>query len=198
MINKFIIFFVSASIVVNAYAADPKDQSNDKGKAKLSDAAFDKSFSKLPTNITSDTLTLRQEDRVFVYSGNVNVTQGDMTLTSKTLEGTYNEQNQIEKLIARGDVLITKADIKATSQQALYEAKTATVTLLDNPELEQNGSVLTADKIKIFLDDNRSQAEGQVRVKLINKDGGPKPIDAAAAAASPSPAPAQNSPQKKP
>lgn len=194
MKNTLWIIFGSL-LVTNLYStqalAAPPENS---GKAKLSDKAFDDSFSKLPTNISSDTLTLRQEDRVFVYNGNVSVTQGDMTLTSKTLEGTYNEQNQIEKLIARGDVLITKADIKATSQQALYEAKDSTLTLIDNPELEQNGSILTADKIRIFLNDNRSQAEGQVRVKLINKEGGPKVLDAAGVAATATPA----NPSKKP
>jgi lipopolysaccharide export system protein LptA len=52
---------------------------------------FDDSFGKLPTNITSDSLTFNAKDRVFTYSGKVQVTQGDMRLTSKTLEGTYRE-----------------------------------------------------------------------------------------------------------
>jgi len=138
----------------------------------LDASTLDQDFGSLPTNITSDTLVLHSNDRVFVYKGHVVVVQGDMTLTSKTLEGTYNEQNQIEKLVAKGDVLITKQEIKATCQQALYDAPSSTVTLIDNPQLQQKDSVLNADKIKIFLNDNRSQAEGNVRVTLIKPEGG--------------------------
>ena len=92
----------------------------------LDEAAFDSSFSKLPTNITSDTLTLNAKTRIFVYQGNVTVLQGDMKLTSKTLEGSYSDKNQIQKLVAKGDVEITKQDIHATSQLAFYDAAEAT------------------------------------------------------------------------
>jgi len=133
--------------------------------------AYGDDFSKLPTKITSDTLSLNAKQRVFIYKGNVVVEQGDMRLISKTLEGTYGEDNQIQKLIAKGDVKITKQEIEATSQQALYDALAATVTLSENPELKQGESILTADKIKVFLKENRSQAEGAVRVTLVkNKD----------------------------
>jgi lipopolysaccharide export system protein LptA len=140
----------------------------------LDPKAFDSSFGKLPTNITSDALTFNAKDRVFAYQGNVQVTQGDMRLTSKTLEGTYNEKNELQKLVAKGDVLITKQDIQATGQIASYDAVAAIVTLTDNPQLQQKESILRADKIKIFLNENRSQAEGDVRVTFVNtKDGAP-------------------------
>lgn len=155
----------------------------------LGDSAVDKDFGKLPTNITSDTLTLNAKNRVFVYKGNVVVTQGDMKLTSKLIEGTYSEQNQIQKIVAKGDVVITKQDIKATSQLATYDAVSAIVTLTDNPQLIQGESALIADRIKVFLNENRSQAEGNVRVTFVKKDA---PASAAAqptaAAALPTPA----------
>lgn len=134
----------------------------------------DDSFGKAPTNIKSDSLSVNAKDRVFTYRGNVEVTQGDMTLTAKTIEGLYTEQNQINKLIAKGDVVIVKQDIKATAQQAIYDAPSAIVTLTDNPQLQQKESIIIADRIKVFLKENRSQAEGAVRVTVVNdKDGGP-------------------------
>lgn len=145
---------------------------------------FDK---KAPTHITSDELTVHNEERVFVYSGNVTVDQGDLKITSKTLEGTYSEQNEIQKLVAKGDVLILKGDIRANSQQALYDAATDTLTLIDNPQVQQGDSILAADKIKIYLKDNRSQAEGQVRVTFVNKSQTPTPRPAAGLGATPTP-----------
>ena len=160
--------------------------------SSLMDAkAFDDSFGKLPTNITSDSLAFNAKDRVFAYSGNVQVTQGDMRLTSKTLEGTYSEKNELLKLVAKGDVFISKQDIQATGQIASYDAVAAIVTLTDNPQLQQKESVLRADKIKIFLNENRSQAEGDVRVTFVNsKDSNPGLPSLNPVAPQPSPAPA--------
>lgn len=150
--------------------------------------AFDNSFGKLPTNITSDSLTFNAKNRVFAYQGNVQVTQGDMRLTSKTLEGSYSEKNELIKLVAKGDVFILKQDIQATGQIASYDAVASIVTLTENPQLQQKESILRADKIKIFLNENRSQAEGDVRVTFVNtKDGAPGLAPAAHPAATPAP-----------
>lgn len=130
-------------------------------------------FGELPTFIKSQTLSLRSVDRVFVYSGSVEVKQGDMTLTSDELEGFYDQNNKVEKLIAKQNVVIVKGDnIRATGQKAIYESKSETLTLTENPELQQDESVLTADLIRIFLKEDRSTAEGDVRVKLVGKGKG--------------------------
>lgn len=146
--------------------------------ALFGNAAKDDDFGKLPTNITSDTLTLNAKTRIFTYKGNVVVTQGDMTLTSKIVEGNYNDQNQIQKIVARGDVVITKQDIKATSQLATYDAVSSIVTLTDNPQLQQGESVLIADRIKVYLNEDRSQAEGNVRVTFVKTTPTPTPVPA--------------------
>lgn len=147
--------------------AQPKSAVPQTGSGPLDQKAFDESFGKLPTNVSADSLSFNPKNRVFAYQGNVVVTQGDMKLTSKTLEGNYNETNQLQKLIARGDVMITKQDIKASGQTATYDAPAGIVILTDNPQLAQNESILTADRIKIFINENRSQAEGDVRVTFV-------------------------------
>jgi lipopolysaccharide transport protein LptA len=130
-------------------------------------------FNKAPTFISSQALTLQTQARLFTYSGSVEVKHGDMTLTADKLEGTYDEQNKIQRLIASNNVIILKgSDIRATSNSAIYEATNEIVTLTQNPELTQNGSLLSADKITLFLREDRSEASGQVRVKLLPKEGG--------------------------
>jgi lipopolysaccharide export system protein LptA len=168
IITTVIIAIFSAPI--SAFAqSDSKDSSlGALGSSSLfGNTAQDKEFGSLPTNITSDTLSLNAKQRVFTYKGNVVVTQGNMTLTSKVVEGNYNESNQIQKIIAKGDVVITKQEIKATSQIATYDAVSAIVTLTDNPQLQQGESVLIADRIKVYLNEDRSQAEGNVRVTFV-------------------------------
>lgn len=146
-----------------------------KTSSLLGDNVKNDDFGKLPTNIKSDSLTLNAKSRIFTYKGNVVVTQGDMTLTSKIVEGNYNEQNQIQKIVAKGDVVITKQDIKATSQLAVYDAVSSIVTLTDNPQLQQAESTLIADRIKVYLNEDRSQAEGNVRVTFVKTTPTPIP-----------------------
>jgi lipopolysaccharide export system protein LptA len=158
-----------------AYAQQEGTSTTASSTSLLDEQAFNDSFSKLPTNISADSLTLNAKQRIFTYKGNVTVEQGDMKLTSKTLEGTYTEDNQIQKLIAKGNVKITKQEIEATGQQALYDAPSATILLSDNPQLKQGESILTADRIKVFLKENRSQAEGAVRVTFVKSNDAQSP-----------------------
>jgi lipopolysaccharide export system protein LptA len=168
MRHTSILTLLTLSLTITSLAvAQPKPAAPQPGSGPLDQKAFDDSFGKLPTNVSADSLSFNPKNRVFAYQGNVIVTQGDMKLTSKTLEGNYSEANQLQKLIARGDVLITKQDIKASGQTATYDAPAGIVILTDNPQLAQNESILTADRIKIFINENRSQAEGDVRVTFV-------------------------------
>jgi lipopolysaccharide export system protein LptA len=127
-----------------------------------------------PTFIDSDTLTINNETRVFTYSGNVMVRQGDMTLTAKKIEGTYSEKNELLKINAYEDIVIqkgagTEKAVKAEAQHATYDAPSGVAILTENPTIEQNGSLLTADTITVYMNENRSEASGQVRVKLLKR-----------------------------
>ncbi len=164
------LLWCSTACVAQTSDGSPSSLSALNTKGLLGDSADAKDFGKLPTNITSDTLTLNAKTRIFTYKGNVTVTQGDMTLLSKVVEGSYSEKNEIQKIVARGDVIITKAEIKATSQLATYDAIAGIITLTENPQLQQGESVLIADRIKVYVKENRSQAEGNVRVTFVKKD----------------------------
>jgi lipopolysaccharide export system protein LptA len=150
-------------------APTPKATPKPSTPAKEEDRAlFDFKENNEPTYITADSLSLDTQNRTFVYTGNVKVIQADMTLTSELLEGKYSQENKIQELVARKNVVITKGpSIKATSNRAVYDASKELVTLLENPQLYQNGTILTAERVKVYLRDNRSTAEGQVRMKLV-------------------------------
>lgn len=141
--------------------------------------SIDQNMKNLPTYIKSDNLTVNNKERTFAYSGNVEVTQGDLNLTAELLDGTYDEKNQIKDLTARRNVIIVKGDgIRASGEKAIYDRASDTLVLTESPELKQGESILTADRIRIFLKENRSVAEGQVRVKVVRSDskGGGSPL----------------------
>ncbi len=165
-----LVLFYSESFCLAAPTAPDK---TDASKKSTGLEAFDvqKDFDKLPTSVSSNALTLKAKEKIFEYTGNVEVIHGDLTLKADTLEGTYDDKSQIQKMTAKSNVLITKGPaIKATSQKAIYDKKSDTLTLTENPQLEQNGNILSADLIRLFIKEERSVAEGTVRVKVANSD----------------------------
>jgi lipopolysaccharide export system protein LptA len=162
----------SSGIATKASPATPDTDAN--SSDDLTGLDIGENMGKLPTYIRSDNLTVNNQDRTFTYSGNVEVTQGDLILTSNNLQGKYDKDNQITQITARQNVTIVKGEgIRATGELAVYDRANDTIVLTDNPELKQGASVLTADRIRIFLKENRSVAEGQVRVKVVRDDKGP-------------------------
>ncbi len=151
-------------------SSSASSSSSSSAVAKDPFALFNQKQQKAPTYVSAEKLTVDNVKRVFEYSGDVEVIQGDMLLTSKRLVGTYSEQNQIQTMTAYEDVMITKGEnIRASGDRADYDGVGRTFVLTENPELQQQGSILTADRVKVFLDENRSVAEGNVRMKLANK-----------------------------
>ena len=142
-----------------------------------------------PTFIESDSLTLNSDTRFFVYQGHVVVKHGDVTMTAERMEGTYSEKNELQKVTAFTNVEIVKTTgVKAHAQKAIYDAPADTAVLTESPSVEQNGSILTADLITVHLKENRSEATGQVRVKLIKKTEAQQDAERTAkSAASPAP-----------
>lgn len=125
----------------------------------------------VPTVITSKTMSLNSTKKTFIYEGDVSLVKDDLKMNSNKLLGKYNESQGIDELTALEKVIITKGtQIKARSNKAIYDKKTETMILTENPEVTQEESILTADVVRIFLKENRSLAEGNVRVKLIQKD----------------------------
>lgn len=155
-------------------ATEGKSAGGEPGKKSGLEMQVGPDFSKEPTFVKADSLALLSEKREFTYKGAVEMRHGTMTLTAQQLVGTYDENNQIKDLVATGSVVIVNGEtMRGTCERARYDAKSETVVLSESPELQEKESVLVADTITLFLKDNRSIADGQVRVKLV------KPADAA-------------------
>lgn len=140
----------------------------------LKDALGGKSSSgSAPLYIKSDTLSLDSKGRVFTYRNNVQVQRDDLLITADTVEGRYDDSNQIQNVLATGNVVITKGDgLKATSNRAIYFVPQAKIELTEAPELYRGGNALAADKVTIFVNEDRSEAEGNVRVKVLKDAAG--------------------------
>ena len=180
-----IVFLLALSLVGEVLAQNPKSKASTKGaasgaKAEKKDGEGSSVFSgltkdsekgDLPVYIRSETVSLDAKKRVFTYQGNVEVTRGEIIITSDTINGTYDGNNKLEQIVFERNVVLTKGEaLRATANRAVYRVKQDTVEMTQAPEVIEGGNALTADKITVYLKEDRSEAEGNVRVKFIKSE----------------------------
>ncbi len=133
-----------------------------------------------PINITSKKFEARNitGGKEIVFAGNVNVTQGDLTLTADKLMIVYDDEkgksgaeppakrlpknlqsiSGIRSIIASGKVKIAQNERMATAGKAEYDNAKRTITLTEGPpRLWQGPDQMMAHTIIIYLDENRSE-----------------------------------------
>lgn len=153
--------------------SDSANEENSEAKSKGLKDALSSGNSKAPLFIKSDNLSLDTKERIFTYKDNVQVLQENMEITTDLMIGRYSEDNNLESILCLGNVVITKEEgMRASSNRAFYNIASAKIELTDEPELIRDGNALSADKITIFVDEDRSEADGNVRVKVLKAENG--------------------------
>jgi len=123
----------------------------------------------LPVEIKSQQLEMLQQGNKSVFSGDVIVTQGDMTLSADLLVVFFIEDNQIERLEATGNVRFSQLNRVATAEKAIYYQQEEKLLLLGNAVAQQGRNLVSGDEIIFYVVENRSVIKGssQNRVKAI-------------------------------
>lgn len=133
--------------------------------------AFNSIDQKAPLLIKSKSLELNSKDRTFSYKEDVEVQKGDLMITAELVIGTYSEKNEIQKIVCQNNVVITRGDsLRASANRAVYFVDREVIEMTEGPDLIHAGSALSADKITFYVAEDRSEAEGNVRVKVIGAD----------------------------
>lgn len=135
-----------------------------------------------PINIESDSLEVRDKEQIAIFTGNVRVVQGDVTLKTKVLKVWYEGkmgaagQQQIRKLDAEGKVLVTTKDQTTTGERASFDMKTQIITMTGDVVLSQGKNVLKGDRLVVDLNTGRShlEANGRVSGSFVSKPAGEK------------------------
>lgn len=146
-----------------------------------------------PVRITSNTLEVKDKEKVAVFAGNVVVVQGDTTMRSPELMVFYEgnaapmdnqpqSTSSIKRLEAKGGVVVQTKDQTATGDLGVFEMKTNTVTMTGKPVvLTQGPNVVRGQKLTVDLVTGVSRIEGG-RVESLIVPGSVKPPEAAAPA----------------
>jgi lipopolysaccharide export system protein LptA len=121
-----------------------------------------------PVEVTADRLDVNQTDGTAVFTGNVVVVQGDLTLTADRVRVEYGETQprEIERIFAFDNVVLVSPTETAEGAEAVYERATETVVMIGDVVLTQELNVVSGDVLTIDLVTGEGVVEGRVRTLL--------------------------------
>ncbi len=121
-----------------------------------------------PIEITSQKLEVLQNEQKTVFSGQVEARQNDFLLTTDLLTVFYdNEQNQIARLEAEGQVRLVQLDRRAQADHAVFKQAEQVLVLSGHALLQQGANQVAGEEIVFDLANNTStvKSSGAGRVK---------------------------------
>lgn len=123
--------------------------------------AFKFSASNGPVQIHADTLKLNYKTRSVDFQGHVRASQSGTTLNSQRLRVIYGDKfNDIQRIIATGDVRMVQGGRWATGQKAVLDEVHHTVEMTGNPVIHDGPNQVAGQRIIIYLDSEKSVVEG--------------------------------------
>lgn len=123
------------------------------------------------TVITSKRLTFDYQQKYAFFEENVVVVDPEMKLAADTMTVRFNEEGDIESIVAKGNVRIDQADKTSWSGVATYEVGLGKLTLEDNPRVARGKDLLTGDIITFWRDQNKMVCEPQARLVIYPEEG---------------------------
>ena len=138
-----------------------------------------------PVNIQSDTLVVRDKEKIATFSGNVHLTQGDTEMRSKNLVVYYLDESKpggasatalkaapgageqkIRRVEATGGVSVTQKDQNAVGDSGVLDVQQNTVELKGNVVMTRGPDVLRGQRLVVDLTTGVSHVDGRVNLLI--------------------------------
>ena len=129
-----------------------------------------------PIQIEADRMESFQKDNAVLFSGNVEATQGGLTIHADKMTVYYfsneeiakqptDEKQKIKKLFASGNVEIQNEGWVATGDNVEFFQKERKVRLTGNSKVLQGNNMVTGDSVLLYLDEGKSIVEKSEKKK---------------------------------
>ena len=120
-----------------------------------------------PIEVTADQLAVSQADNSATFSGNVVISQGEMSLSAPIVTVIYNpDTSDIDKLVASGGVTLVSGNEAAEAEEAEYSVVTGIIIMKGNVLLAKGLNSLAAAEMTVNLNDGSALLTGRVRTVL--------------------------------
>ena len=118
-----------------------------------------------PVEVAADALSVDQATGKATFSGNVQISQGEMRLQAATVTVTYAgaDRRRISSLEAEGEVTLVSGPDAAEAARASYDVEAGRVVLTGDVLISQGQNVLTGQVVTVDLETGSAQVEGRVR-----------------------------------
>ncbi|MEN3745609.1 LptA/OstA family protein [Sphingomonas sp. HF-S3] len=118
-----------------------------------------------PIDFASDHFEIQDKANRVILTGNVRITQAEMTMTAARTTLTYTGQitdgsPQVSRLDASGGVTVTRPDQSARGQYAVYDINRRVITMVGAVTLRQGPNVINGGRLAINLDTGRATIDG--------------------------------------
>ena len=152
----------------------------------LSSAAFAlDSDRKQPVSLEANSAVMDEAKGYYIYSGDVVVTQGSMTIHADSIEIIMDSNNNIKRFLAKGNdstqahlQQTTESDgslLEAWADELNYHLAKDIILLTGNAALHQKGNQFSGDKIEYAVGEEKVKASAEPntkqRVKMIFNPG---------------------------
>jgi len=121
--------------------------------------------SNAPLDVASDHIELLDRANRVMLTGNVKITQAEMTLTAARVTVSYTGQIQqgspeVSRLDAAGGVTVVRPEQSAQAQYAVYDLNKRVITMIGAVTLKQGPNTVNGGRLTINLDTGRATIDG--------------------------------------
>jgi lipopolysaccharide export system protein LptA len=118
-----------------------------------------------PIDFAAQHIELQDKANRVLLSGNVRITQAEMTLTAARMTVSYTGQvvdgsPQVSRLDASGGVTVSRPEQTARSQYAVYDLNRRVITMVGGVTLRQGANNVSGGRLSIDLDTGRATIDG--------------------------------------
>lgn len=160
--------------------------------------------SNAPVDVSSDRIEVQDRADRAVFTGNVHVVQGDMTMDAARVNVAYSRaptpgaDPQIQRIDASGGVTVVSPSERAKGNFGIYDLNRRIITLIGNVSLIRQGNTVNGARLVIDLNSGRATVDGSAVGGATSAAKGGRvtgrftvPQRAQATPATPAPAPAK-------
>ncbi|HVM22361.1 MAG TPA: LptA/OstA family protein [Sphingomicrobium sp.] len=121
--------------------------------------------SNAPVDVTADRIEVQDRADRAIFSGNVHVTQANLTLDTPRLTVAYSGGSggggvQIRRLDAAGGVVVRSPSETARGDFGIYDLDRKLITLIGNVQLKRDRNEVNGARLVIDLDSGRAVVDG--------------------------------------
>lgn len=122
--------------------------------------------SNAPVDVDADRIEVQDRADRAIFSGNVNVRQGNLALDAARITVNYSRGGgsgnvQVRRIDASGGVSVRSPSETARGQFAVYDLDRRLITMIGGVELNQGGNVIRGGRLVIDLNSGRAVVDGR-------------------------------------